>query len=45
MNERVRIFISSVQRDLANDRRALNDPIHEDRLLGRFFNGFRTTAS
>ena len=35
-----RIFISSVQKELAAERRALKDYVHADPLLGRFFEVF-----
>jgi hypothetical protein len=35
-----RIFISSVQKELAAERRALKDYIHGDPLLRRFFDVF-----
>ena len=35
-----RIFISSVQKELAGERRALKDYIHGDPLLRRFFEVF-----
>ena len=35
-----RIFISSVQKELAAERRALKDYIHGDALLRRFFDVF-----
>ena len=34
------IFISSVQKEFSNERRALKDYIHGDALLSRFFNVF-----
>ena len=33
-----RIFISSVQKELADERRAIREYIHGDALLRRFFN-------
>ena len=33
-----RIFISSVQREFAKERKALADYIRKDAILGRFFN-------
>lgn len=35
-----RLFISSVQKELAAERRALKDYIHGDALLRRFFEVF-----
>jgi len=35
-----RIFLSSVQKDLAAERRALKDYVHGDPLLSRFFEVF-----
>ena len=35
-----RIFISSVQKELADERRALKEYIHGDPLLSRFFKVF-----
>lgn len=40
MTERQRIFISSVQKELAAERRALRDFIANDALLRRFFDVF-----
>jgi ATP-dependent DNA helicase RecG len=40
MPEKQRIFISSAQRDLANERRALKDFIQGDHLLRQFFDVF-----
>jgi len=36
----MKIFISSVQKELLNERRALKDYVHGDPLLGRFFHVF-----
>ena len=35
-----RIFISSVQKELAEERRAVRDFVHSDALLRRFFDVF-----
>ena len=40
MNGKKRIFISSVQKELAAERRALKDYIQGDPFLGRFFDLF-----
>ena len=37
MNGKMRIFVSSVQKELAAERRALKDYIQGDPFLGRFF--------
>ncbi len=36
----IRIFLSSVQKELATERQALRDYIHSDALLGKFFEVF-----
>ena len=40
---RIRIFISSVQREFTHEREALRDYLHSDPLMRRFFSGFKTT--
>jgi ATP-dependent DNA helicase RecG len=40
MRGKRRIFVSSVQKELAAERRALKDYIQRDPLLGRFFEVF-----
>ena len=40
MSGKKRIFVSSVQKELAAERRALKDYIQGDPLLGRFFDVF-----
>jgi hypothetical protein len=37
---KIKIFISSVQKDFASEREALNEYILSDSLLGRFFDPF-----
>ena len=40
MTARKQLFISSVQKELADDRRALKEYVHGDPLLRRFFEVF-----
>ena len=40
MAQEIKIFISSVQREFAKERRQLSDYIRNDSLLGRFFDPF-----
>ena len=40
MTARKQIFISSVQKELADERRALKEYVHGDPLLRRFFEVF-----
>jgi len=37
---KIRVFISSVQQEFAEERQTLADYIHSDKLLGQFFEPF-----